>query len=194
MKERILALGAVNPQARHPEQKEIALFQYRFFSRWYYPVLYVWAGTDSFVENPKALARSLGHSVTATHVSEALNTLLALKLLYRDSRGRLRQTDASISSGDDTRETAMESYHYQMLGRAQEAVSLPNDEREMSGLTIGIPRSQLKTVKSKIRKFRKELNESLSAFSDSEQIYQIHVALFPFLKIQSKKSSEGDEL
>ncbi len=193
LEEKILSLGNLDPLARSIEQKEIALSQYRFFSRWYYPVLYVWVGTESFREDPKELARSLGHSVTATHITEALNTLVSLKLLYRDPTGRLRQTDASISSKDEIGGTALAAYHHQMLGLAQDAVKLPLDERELSGLTIAIPSTELANVKAKIRKFRKDLNESLSVFQDAPQVYQIHVALFPFFKVNERpKSKKGD--
>ncbi len=76
-----------------------------------------------------------------------------------------------------------------MIDLARDALELAPSEREFNGVTVQIPREHLEGVKERIRKFRKELNEHLSQFETTGDVYQLNLQLFPLTK-EDKDSYE----
>ncbi|HUP56455.1 MAG TPA: TIGR02147 family protein [Bdellovibrionota bacterium] len=157
----------------------LELRQYRFFSTWYYPALYVLIGLENLSQDSASLARRLGRGVTATEVARAIEDLLSLSLIFRQEDGRLRQKNGPVSADDAYRGTALHEFHSKMIALASESLELPASERETSSLTLAIPAEELAAVQEKIRQFRHELNELSSRFARAERVYQINVQLFP---------------
>ena len=52
-------------------------------------------------------------------------------------------------------------------------------QREFAGVTIAIDAAKLSKIKSKIKKFRRELNESLSDEENANQVYQFSMQFYP---------------
>jgi uncharacterized protein (TIGR02147 family) len=154
---------------------------YRLLSQWYVPALYVMAGLENYRSSPEELAKHLGRGITARQVKEALGDLINSGLLEADpaGSGKLRQTNAALTTDEDLKHLAVYRYHQSMLRLAETALELPLDRREMNGLTIPVPESELPLLKDKIRKFRHELNEVFSQYNQAENVYQINIQLFP---------------
>ncbi len=173
-------------QSRDPATL-LSASQYRFFSLWYVPAIYVMVGFDRFVEDPARIARTLGASVSRTDVQTTLTDLEHLGLIHRDTKGRYRQTASSVTTPDELPRDALKQYYTQTLERARAALELPPDGREFGGLMIGIPKEALPEVKRRIRQFRKSLNTWLSEFSDAEQVFHIQINCFPVTSQIDKK-------
>lgn len=165
--------------------------QYRFLSTWYYPALYVLAGMADCPNDAEALARRLRWRVTAEEVRRALADLEELNLISV-SADKVVQTSGAVSTAEDVVSPAVYHYHKRMLALASRALDLPLGEREFNGLTIGVPPEQMPVVKERIRAFRKELNEYLSQFQGSSEVYQLNMQLFPVT--QSEGTFDDDEL
>jgi uncharacterized protein (TIGR02147 family) len=157
----------------------LELRQYRFFSTWYYPALYVLIGLENVPQDEASLARRLGRGITPADVSRAIEDLLSLSLVFRQEDGRLRQKNGPVSADDAYRGTALHEFHSKMIALAGESLELPASERETSSLTLAIPAGELAAVQERIRQFRHELNELSSRFARSERVYQLNVQLFP---------------
>jgi uncharacterized protein (TIGR02147 family) len=86
-------------------------------------------------------------------------------------------------TGDDVRKMAIYRYYQQMNAMAEGALDIPKELRELSGLTVAIPRRLLPEVKERIRAFRREMHDFLSQFeSEAEEVYQVNVQMFPLTK------------
>lgn len=167
----------------------LALDQYHFLTNWYYPVIYTLAGTSGVSSNPKSLAQRLGRGLTEAEVKTAITALENLGLLRREGEGYVRLAPRLVTD-EDVRNVAFPRYHREMNRLAAEAISLPLEQREFNGLTVAIPQALLPTVKERIRKFRTELNEYLSAHeTGAEDIFQMNIQLFPLTEPMGKGES-----
>jgi len=156
---------------------EMTLSQYRLLAVWYYPVLYAMASSGELTFDTEKIARRLKRGVTSTMVKRAIGDLINLKLL--EQRGKsLVQTKGSITTTDEIKNLSIQRYHHSMLGLAKEALELPVEAREFTGLTVNLSKTKLAQAKQRIREFRKELSELLTSSGPGE-VYQLNVQFFP---------------
>ena len=157
--------------------------QYEYLTKWYYPVIREMVTLTDFKEDRHHIASRVGRSVTPRQVDEAIEKLLSLGLLERDSTGRLRQNNAIISTGDETRETAAYFYHDQMLNAAIEALhKKAANERNMSGITFACTKEDLPELVQMINDFRRQMLSYLDSKTgdgrNNDDVYQFSVQLF----------------
>ena len=161
---------------------------FRFLSQWYYAALYVLVGSKTFSDDFDALAKRLGRGITSKQVAEALQDLIDVGLVKK-SKSRYSQAHPAISTPDDLKKSAMFLYHQKMAELAKEALELPLDEREFNGLTISIRPDRVAEVKTRVRKFRQDLNEYLSQYDDDGEVFQLNLQLFPLTQTKKDDAS-----
>jgi len=171
------------------DETQLNLRQYRCLAVWYYPAIYEMVALVDFRPDAEWIAKKLGGQVSEAEVRRAVGDLINLGLLVQ-KENKLVQTETAVSTAEDVKDIAVHRYHQAMLERAQAALAIPLDEREMNGLTVRLSSKQMPLVKEKIRKFRKELNELLSSQTDADQVYQLNVQLFP---LTVKDTNRGDK-
>lgn len=168
------------------EEHTLSLRQYRSLAIWYYPVIYALVGMQDFQRSAEWIANRLGRNVTIREVRQALGDLLNLGLL-QDREGQFVQSQGALSTEDEVRDIGIRRYHQQMLALAVDSLDVPLEQRELNGLTIPLAAHRISEVKDRIRKFRKDLNQYLSQFNDTGEVYQLNIQLFPLT--QSRISS-----
>ncbi|MBI4406245.1 MAG: TIGR02147 family protein [Deltaproteobacteria bacterium] len=168
--------------------RPMELEQYRFLATWFYPVLYTMVGIKHFRSDPHWLAEKLGRGVSAKQVGIALADLVKLGLL-KCVDGQYTQLAFNLTTSEDVKNVAVHRYHHEMNELAKASFNLPLDEREINGVTIAIPKKMLSSVKEKLRHFRREIAEWLSAFEvEASDVYQLNLHLFP---VTANLSDEG---
>lgn len=175
-KEKVIAIRS---RAR---RASLELRQYRFLGTWFYPAIYVMAGTKGMRWNAEWIAKRLRNDVTPEQVRHAIDDMKRLGLL-REENGQLVRVAQRIATTEDVRNIAVYRYHKQMGALADAALALPLEEREMNGLTVAIPRKILPQIKERIRELRRQLHEEIGRFeSVGEEVYQINLQLFPLTR------------
>ena len=112
--------------------------------------------------------------------ASALRVLMELGLVERDEQGRLRQGQAVLSTGAQTRGMHIANYHAEMLERAERSMELvPADQRDISSLTFCLGADSLAQVKQRIQRFRRELIELAESEPRPSQVVQLNFQLFP---------------
>lgn len=170
-------------QARHLDR---AMFEY--FSHWYYPAIREMASRQDFNEDPSWVATQLLPPIEPQQAKEALEALEEIGLLERDETGRLRRSEASITTGHEVRSLSIASYHRQMLMRAGEAIEIIDREwRDLGAMTICIsPKTAIK-LKERIHTFRELLLEICDREEDASVVYQFNTQLFPLSKLPDRE-------
>jgi len=161
------------------EEFQLSAKQYSFLAVWYYPVIYAMLENAPGVVDPAAFAARLGRGVSASQVDAALADLSALGLITGDDAGAWCTTQASLTTPQDVQDLAAAKYHRNVLGLAEQALSLPLTEREFGGITMALPRRLLPHVKERMRALRRELNELAAQVATPADIYQLNLQLFP---------------
>jgi uncharacterized protein (TIGR02147 family) len=152
-----------------------------YISHWYYPAVRELANRDDFEADPAWIARALRPRITASQARKALELLLSLGLLEEREDGRVRSGDASIVTPHEVAGLAARNYHRGMLELARDSVeTATREERHLAAVTVCIPQRLVPRLKREINAIQERLLDLCDgAEGEPEQVYQVHLALFP---------------
>jgi uncharacterized protein (TIGR02147 family) len=162
---------------RKAQRLEVAHAAYH--ASWYVPAIRELVGASGFEPDPSWIARRLLPPIPVAEAARALETLLALGLVERTSEGGLRQTDAVVTTGPETRGLHVRNYHRALLERAAAAMELvPAPERDISSLTFTADEEVMSEVKRRVQAFRRDLIAYVSE-RPGPRVVQLNLQLFP---------------
>lgn len=189
-KERTMALEKVISFREYRNSKKLFAKQYEYFSRWYYPVIREMVNLKDFRPDAIWIARRLKPSITSIEAGQALRCLEQLKLISRDSKGSLRQTDQNLKTEEEIASTALMKFHQEMIGHGLASLNQPSAEREISSLTMSLSSNQFQQVKQKIREFHGEIQKLIASDGggDPDKICQLNFQLFPLIQSNGGRS------
>lgn len=164
-----------------------ALFNYT--SKWYLSILRGMVGLPGFREDIPWIAKHFLSEVTQSEIQRGFEDLIALGLLKRDENGKLQQVAANVASDDEVALSSVAQFHREMMQKASESIdNVPREERDISGMTIGVSAEMAKKIKEMIQNFRKELIDVVNQDQKTTKVYQLNIQLFPLFD----SDDEGD--
>lgn len=182
-RERTLAYDRLRKLKPQTSVRQLDSRQAAYHANWYMPAIRELASRSDFRDDPLWIARTLAPSITLAQAREALATLEALHLLTRDESGKLRPTDAHVTTGPEPLHHQIATFHRAMIERAGEAIDLfPRDEREIASLTLCIDERILPELKQRLQTFRRELMQFAEQTGDRKRVVQLNFQLFPLTK------------
>jgi uncharacterized protein (TIGR02147 family) len=172
---------------RYRRARSLEAHQAAYHSTWYLPAIRELVVSRSFREDPAWIARTLLPNITPAQATEALDTLLQLGLLVRDSDGALCQGEALVSTGPETTGRHVAAYHRTMMQLAAGSLEeIPAAQRDVSSLTLCLGRDGLRRVKDRVQRFRRELLELSATEEQPDQVVQVNFQLFPLSKVEEE--------
>ena len=152
----------------------------RALGDWYHLVIRELVATKNFKEDYAWIAKRLAGKITETQAKESIALLLSLKLLKRNTEGKLEQSEPLLTSSNDVPGHLLRNLHRFYLRRALASIfSMPVEKREMSGLLLAIPAHRLKEVREEIKEFRKKMNRKYGMDKNADDIFYAGLYLFP---------------
>ena len=153
---------------------------FRFFSDWKNPVIRELAPAMPGAK-PLALAHACRPKVSAAEVSETLKFLVNAELLQKDEDGNYRQTEKSVTTGPmNATPVAVRGLHRQMGEIALEAIEgVSQDDRNFSGLTLGVTRGAYEEIVKEIAEFRKRVVTIATRDNETDEVYRMNIQFFP---------------
>ncbi|MBL7669709.1 MAG: DUF4423 domain-containing protein [Bdellovibrionaceae bacterium] len=137
---------------------------------------------ENVFHDPASIAASMIFSTSPAEIEEAINSLLKVGLLRKSKEGRLRRVSKFVKTENDVADEGLKRFHEEMIGHALKAVrKIDVKEREITGLTLAIKRSQIGEAKELIRRFVREF-EKLGGQNGADQVSQLNVQFFPITK------------
>jgi len=133
--------------------------------------------------DPKWIAKML--SITELEAKLAVERLIRLEILDRDSDGRLYRTATHLSTTTDIASSGIRHFQKQILEKA--ITSLESDdisERDITSITIAINEDRIPEAKVEIKKFRLKMSEFL-ATGKKTRVYNLGIHLIPLSKSTS---------
>lgn len=157
--------------------------QYDYFENWLNPVIRELAPAS---KNPTAakLASQCVFETDVPQVKKSLKLLEKTGLLKKNEDGTYVQDAKSISSGDlNVASMAVREMHRQMGNLAVKALDqVPLNERDVSGLTMGISESAYQKIVKEIADFRRRITAIAVESVGEERVYRLNMQLFPLTK------------
>ena len=161
--------------------------QYKLLSQSHIVTIYVLIGLDKFNATIDSIQERLVEKISRPNIEKAVLLLLEIDLIKVDD-GYYVQKDGAVSTPDEIKALAVNKYHESMIKLSLESLKKDKiDERNFSGVTIGIDESKFEVVCEKINCFRKELNELMSDDVDASRVYQLNMNFFPLTKPELKE-------
>ncbi len=113
-------------------------------------------------------------------IQRSIDLLLELGLLKQDEKGKIKRYHAHLSTKQDMKNEAVQEYHRNVLGMAQEQIAKQDiKEREYNATAMGIRRKDLPKIKESIRQYVSSfVGEFETPEGEAEEIYQLAVQFF----------------
>ena len=160
--------------------------QYDFFSRYYHPVIRSLIEMCGFDGDYSRLAKSIYPPITPGQAKKSVALLLKLGLIKK-TNGRYRVPDKTVSTGDFPVSPAILKFHVESMSLAQKAtLELPRDQRNITGLTLGLSKQGYETLCNEISLFRKKLLDIAEKDRSADRVIQVNFHAFPVSGSNSK--------
>lgn len=155
--------------------------QDRFYHKWYYSVVRILLEIFPFDGDYKKFGQLLTPAISEAEVRESVELLLELGLISKNTDGILKMTDKFISGGGNWRMLAVRHFQQQTIQLSEQSlINDPPELRDISSVTISLPKNTLPEFKAMIAEFRKNvLRKVIENEAEPEMIYQLNVQLIP---------------
>lgn len=164
---------------RQSKARTISEGQHRFFTRWYYAVVWNYFGIDQRQKNPAAIAQTIHPPLTEAQVSEAINLLLGLGLIKKLANG-YTVTEHHLKTEPEFRGMEAMEYNRQFLELAAQSLYTVEPERRLfNTMVVSISRSTVDKLREKILAFQEEAQEIINQDPGSECIYTLGFQFYP---------------
>lgn len=140
---------------------------------------------------PAKIANQCVFDVDAAQVKKSLKVLEKTELLNKDEKGNYVRSKKALTTGSiDVASLAIRDMHRQMGELAVQSLDkVPVNERDISGMTIGITESAFEKISKEIAEFRRRISAIVLEDAGDERVYRLNLQLFPLTKPIAK---EGD--
>ena len=162
------------------------LFQY--YDSWRNPVLRELAPIMPGA-TPGEMAKMCYPEISALEVRESLDFLTKAGLLKRED-GNFVQSETSVKGTTDATRLALRGMHREMSKLATPALELPKEERNFSGVTMGLSRESYRMIESVLEECRRKIVAIAAEEKNIEQVYRLNLQLFPLTRNVKENGNE----
>ncbi len=158
----------------------LELSRFRVISDWYHYAILEMTKLENFNSDPRWIATSLG--ISQAEALAAIQRLKDVHLLEIKPNGKWEIHNHSTTRHKYT-DAAFRQLQKQILEQSINALNdVSFEERDQSSITMCIDKRRLKTAKTKIKKFRRDLMSYLEGGAKKDAVYQLSISLFPAIK------------
>ncbi len=157
--------------------------QYELYSRWYHSAIRSLIDLYPFHGDYGWLARSLLPPISPRDARRSVRLLERLGLVAMGEDGIWRVTDKHITTGDKVLDLAVLNFHRECTALAARAIDhLPRDQRNITGMTLGMSRQAYKRICQAAAHFRARIVDIVDQDSSPENVYQMNIHIFPMAR------------
>ncbi|MGI4991617.1 TIGR02147 family protein [Halobacteriovorax sp. GFR7] len=154
--------------------------------KWYYFAIREMILLKDFKSDPEWITNKLVFDVNLSDVEQAIEELLELGLIKRNSQGELENCTDGLNTYDEMPSQSIQNFHHQMLDNAHKAINeIEVDKRYVSALTIPVNSKNLNKLKQFVRKVEDEILE-MFVEDNPDCVYQMNLQFFPLTKVEEE--------
>lgn len=148
-----------NMKGKTSKAFELLKSQYNYFSQWYMVAIRELISLDNFKEDYDFIAKKLRNKISKKEIIEAINDLITLGLVARDTNGKLIQSEEFINFTDTSMNyTVVNALHTQFLDKAKETLSEDAyTNRSASCVVIATDKDNFDKIREEIKAFREHI-------------------------------------
>ncbi len=164
--------------------------QFEYYSKLHYSVVRSLIDIRGFNGDYRVLAKSVRPRITPGQARKAVELLVRLGFIKKQ-KGGYAVTNKSITTEPEVESLAVLNLHKQAGELALKSLEeLPKNQRNVTGLTLGISKQVYERICKEIDAFRLRLLQIAEADEAADSVYQLNFQLFPLSMppVQRKKS------
>ena len=154
---------------------------FEFYDSWQNPVVRELAPLMPGA-TPGEIAKKCYPEISAAEVQQSLNFLTKAGLLKKAGDSAFVQAETSITGTPDATRLALRGMHRQMSKLATPALDLPVEQRNFSGVTMGVSRESYERIVKVLDECRRQIIAIAADDKDIDQVYRLNLHLFPLTK------------
>ena len=168
---------------RKSRAKLVSDGHYKFYSRWYYVVLWNYFGMEHSQKNPEKIAKALFPSVTAGEVAEGIELLLQLGLITKMTNG-YGVVEKHVATDAEFRGEVAMQYNQQLLNLASTALHEVRPKfRRLNTIVFSLSEEGIAKVQERAMSFFAELQGIIERDKKADRVYSLAMHLFPNTQI-----------
>lgn len=162
------------------EYQKINYDQFVVISDWHCYVIKRLVSNKKFIEDNEWIYKVLRKKVSRTKINEAINSLISVGLLTRDSQGHLVDSSPKTHIGNEIPSSAVRNHHRGMMERAIESIEEQDvKNRILQSVTLTLNKThKLDEAFEDIKDFINNFNRKYSDDTNGDSVYQLNVQLF----------------
>jgi len=168
--------------------------QERFYLKWYHSVLRVLLAFYKFDGDFKKLGNLLSPAISEREAMASVELLLELGFIEKGPDGNYTVSERFITGGGNRRMLAVRHFQQQTIQLSERSLlNDPPQVRDISSLTISIPKDTLGEIREMIAEFRKSMLRRVMEISQKpDTVYQLNLQLIPVACVL-KEADSGEE-
>jgi uncharacterized protein (TIGR02147 family) len=184
-------LNAVRPQtAQASSAKQLRQDQFEFYAKWYHVVIRSLIDAVPVKDDYKRLAALVYPAITPRQARASVQLLRRLGLIEKANDGSYRVTNKVLTTGPEVTSLAVQRFHLDTMQLGAQALQrLAANERNMSGLTLGISKEAYGRVQNAILECQQKIMDIAEKDGKTDGVYQLNFHLFPV----SKRGIDGSK-
>ncbi len=176
--------------ALSPQLETVKLEQeaYRYFSKWYHPVMLSMLDIYKGINDHREIARMFKPKISALQAKQAIQLLTELGFISWDEhRKQWTLHHKFFKCTDKALVIALKEFHKKMIDAGRHAYEDDFDNQDFSTLTLSASMATKKEIERMIIDFRKTIMEKVKADADPRFVVQMNLQLFELSKPMGRK-------
>jgi uncharacterized protein (TIGR02147 family) len=154
-------------------------YLYKFYSRWYFPVIRELVSTTDFIPDPAWIAERITPPISSAEATRAIRILEQCNQIRRTERG-YEQITPVVTTGEEVTSVAVTNFHKTMIRKAAEALDkTPHTQRNVSSLTFASSNETYSAIVKEIYTMQQRIIAMLKNERKPEEVFQLNFQLFP---------------
>ncbi len=177
-----------------PKSKAVLLKNHEqgFFSSWYNPIIFSILGIVEFKGDFAWLASRVTPSISTREARQAVNLLEEFGFVTKCNKGIYTTSHSSVKTESELENLGLLNFYLHCANLARDAIEkMPRDERNISGVTLGISARTYDAIIQRTNLFREEITRLAEMDDEPERIYQMNLQLFPLSAPLKKRGGNG---
>jgi len=157
--------------------------QFAMYSRLHHSVIRSLIGLFGFSGDYETLARMVYPKISTSQARQSVELLTRLNLIEKQNDGTYLLSSPVIATPPHVASLAVQNFHKESGEMALMALNdLPGNERNLTGVTIGISSATYGRICNEIADFRAKLIQIAESDAKADSVYQLNIQFFPVSK------------
>jgi uncharacterized protein (TIGR02147 family) len=160
--------------------KRLRKDQFSYFSDWYHAVIRSIIDMYFFKDDYKWLAKMVKPAITPFKAKKSVQLLERLDLIKMGKNGYYEVCNKTVSSGREVKSLAVRHYHLKNMELAKRAIEKePREQRNISGLTLGISEETFKRICDIIYNCQDNILTLAENDKRADRVYHLNFHFYP---------------